>query len=270
MALSSTARALLLGAALSLTVRAEAAPSAERIRQLEQRLKTDPAFKIRVLAARKLGDIPRLEAPDRASAVEALRGALTDPHPLVRAMAVRSLARIEGEGARSVLAQVARLDDDAMVRSAARDALGQLAATPARDTRPLRVSLGRVAMTPGSGLSPDRAEALTARIHDAVEDRIQSHRPGAASANDPELRMDVQVIRRDEVAEGDARAVTFEVKVVLVTLPQAHLRHSARAVAKGSAARVRQAKLARLEEQVALEAVDRAVDDALASALAAR
>jgi hypothetical protein len=245
---------------------------AARVQQLDRRLRTDPAFKIRVLAARKLGDLRPGTGPDQAQAGEALRYGLGDPHPMVRAMAARSLARLRVEAARPELLRLAAHDPAAAVRREAQRAAAALvdrAPRPAAaPTRPPRIALGTVSVRPDPHLEQDRQAALTARISDAVEDRLDPHRPALFPRESADYRLDVVVTRQAGGPGGGE--VAFEVRVVLVSMPQAHLRHSARAVARGHAERARRARRAVLEEEVALSAVAAAVDEAVSSALARR
>lgn len=240
-------------------------PDTARIETLTHRLLTDRSYKIRLLAAQKLSRL--CEGPTRADprVVHALLLGLEDRHAIVRAMSARALGEHGAQAALSPLAQLSRHDPDRAVRQQAREATKalRLAAQAPPPTRQLGITLGSLALTDSNGGAQRPSAAFHSRLSDAVRHRLQPYRPSLAAPNPPHLRMDVRIER---LRSAD-KEVRFEVSVVLVELPQAHLRHSAKATAR---AQTKGSSPAGLEDRVAMEAVQRAVDDALATAVASR
>lgn len=260
--------ALIFGCCLATLVTAPilAAPPVEaRVHELGQRLRSDRSFKIRLLAAKKLGALAEGPARRAPVAIEALRIGLEDRAAIVRGMCTRALVAHEDRGALPALEQLARHDPDRAVRREARRASERLRSlpAPALARAPLRIQLGSVSLVGSNGPAGPTTRALQARLSNAVEDKILPHRPAIFPREAAHLRMDVQVERRP----SPGTEVRYEVRVLLLELPKSHLRHTAKAVAR--AAPRGQASRA-LEEKVAMEAVAKAVEDVLATAIAAR
>ncbi len=238
-----------------------------RIDNLGLKLQTDRSYKIRLLAARKLGRLSEGSAHANPRAVRALMLGLEDRNPLVRAMSAKGLGGHHAADASAVLKQLARHDPARAVRQQARKAAKRIKAPPRvalkPQARPLGITLGTISVRDGPLLDSRRAAALQTRLSRAVRRRILAHRTRSTGRAAPELRIDVRIER-----QATRRAeVRFEVRVVLLELPTAHLRHAAKAVAH---AKPRGNEASGLEERVALEAVNRAVDDVLATAIASR
>lgn len=238
-----------------------------RIQNLGQKLRTDRSYKIRLLAARKLAQLSTGAAHANPKVIHALMLGLEDPNPLVRAMSARGLGVHHAYDASAVLKQLARHDPARAVRQQSRRASKTLEsrpkiAPPEPQPPAFGITLGTVSVLDGPLLARGQAEALRIRLSRVVRDRIRAHQR-TAPPRSPALRIDMRVERQ----RGKRSEVRFEVRVVLLELPKAHLRHTAKAVAHADP---KGRKVSALHERVALEAVHRAMDDVFATAIASR
>lgn len=239
-----------------------------RIDKFSRLLREDTSFRIRALSAKKLTGMADEGARGDRRVVDALTACLADDVALVRALCIKGLVKHRSSASVGKLTYLARFDPEDAVKNAAEDAIAELKrqATVARTepqhrprkAGPMTVSVGRVEFESAPGVSTQVASLLKKIVRDAVEDQIEPHKPAIFPREDPDLRMDVTIAYRQ--AEGQ-----LEVRVTLVQLPGAHLRHASRAMArtKGGTKKGSSAP-SELERQLALKAASRAVSDALA------
>lgn len=236
-----------------------------RARLLEA-IAQDPSIKLRALAAKRLGELAP-ERPDRV-AEDALIQALNDGSPLVRAMAARALGERSAQRARPSLSSLAARDSDQVVRTEANRALERLvppAPAPVLPERRRTVELGQVELSEGT--TAEEAQALKASLRDLVETQLEPHLPALFPREDPGYRLNVRV-RRDRITGDRGVEIRCEVSVLVVELPNAHLRHAAQARASGTSRTRGSRHLTDLETKVAKEATHVAVKEALASLMA--
>lgn len=236
-----------------------------RIDKLARIVQTDSSFKLRALAARRLGAIASTGGRRDPTVVRALVVCLEDRNEVVRAVCAQSLGEHGDPGSQSALVRASRTDDSKLVRSAALKATSKIEAASVRlvatrRTRRLTVKLGRIEV----GVPRAEGNDLLQRIRTAIEDRIEPHRPAVMPRENPDLRIDV-VVQRLPTSAGPN--IGFEARALLVELPGSNLRHASQATATTKNQRKSRRKMAALEERVALEAVNRAVDDVLVSLL---
>lgn len=240
-----------------------------RIAKFAHLVKEDRSFKIRALAAKKLGELAQAGARGDRRIVSALIACLEDDNGIVRGMCVRALSRHRALSAVGRLTYVARFDPEDAVKNAAEDAIAELKRQASLHRRrpkhrprkrgPVTVAVGRVDVEDSPNLSRQIANLLRQTVRDAVEDQIEPHKPAIFPREDPDLRLDVTIARKVADGSGDLQV---EVRVVLMQMPEAHLRHASRALARTKQGRAH-ASVA-LEKKLALKAVSRAVSDALA------
>lgn len=240
-----------------------------RIQKYGRLVRTDRSFKIRALAARKLSALADQGVRGDPRIIGTLTAGLQDENALVRGMCIKGLTKHRAHGAAGRLTYLARFDPEDAVKNAAADAIEILKrharVRPKRPTHrpsnagPITVSLGRVVVEDAPDLTGPNKNVLRQTVRDAVEHQIQPHKPAIFPGQDSDLRLDVTVSRR--VAEGTGD-IQVEVRVVLVQMPEKHLRHTSRALARTKAKQKRPSSS--LETQLALKALSRAVSDALA------
>ncbi len=260
-----------LGALVILSAEGRATAGSEgsdtRIDRFCRLLRTDHSFKIRALSAKKLGELDDASAQGLPKIVAALTDGLVDDNALVRGLCIKGLVRHRALGAVGRLTYLARFDPEDAVKNAAEDAIAELkrqASLHPRDPEhrprkhgPVTLSIGSVQVEPTPELSRHVADLLKAIVRDAVEDQIEPHKPAIFPREDPDLRLDVTIA----CSITSEQNLQVEVRVVLVQLPDAHLRHASRAMARTKHDKRRSNEL---ERQLALKAASRAVSDALA------
>jgi HEAT repeat protein len=255
-----------LAAAGGVEPAALAVPSLDgRIEKYARLLASDASFKIRAVAAQKLTTLADEDGLGDPRIVAALTHGLTDDSAIVRGVCVKGLAKHHALGAIGRLTYLAKFDPDDSVQMAAEDsieAIKRMASVRAkppehrpRKSGPITVEIGRVDVEPSPGLTTQVADSLRSTVRDAVEDQIEPHKPAIFPREDPDLRMDVTVAR-----SRHGNDIQVEVRVTLVQLPDANLRHASRALAR---TKTKSAPTS-LDRKLALEAVTRAVSDALA------
>ncbi len=238
-------------------------PSPARVENLCRTLATDRSYKIRLLAARKLTGLARGPMHRDRHIIKSLTLALEDRRAIVRAMAARGLGAHEATSADEVLKQVARHDPDRAVRAQARRARKRIIAAKRHAKPRPTFALGTVSMSDARPTPFSGQAALKSRLKAAVRQHlIKQHGPSHSEAS-VALRLDLRI---DRVAADNAEVV-YEVQVLVSELPQLHLRHSSMAVARAHAKRRGNGEL---EAEVALQATQRALEDALATAQAPR
>ncbi len=259
-----------LGALLSLGFAersAEATDPSDRAERLARILRDDSSFKIRALAAKRLGALLERDRHPNKTAVRALVDGLADDNEFVRGVCAHALAGHVDRGTKSRLERVATDDSSRAVRVAARksaDRIGkhlELRRSIAREGRRVKIELGRVELARDPSTNADLVHA----IRNAIEDRIEPHRPAIMPRESANVRIDVIVAR--VTSEPGAAQIGFEARVVLIELPGANLRHASIATASTKGSRRRGKKREELEQRLALQAVNRAVDEALFSLL---
>ncbi|MBK6690348.1 MAG: HEAT repeat domain-containing protein [Deltaproteobacteria bacterium] len=236
-----------------------------RARLLEA-IAQDPSIKLRALAAKRLGELSP-ERPDRV-VEDALIEALNDHSPLVRAMAARALGERSAQRGRPALMNLAARDSDEVVQDEVSRAIARLvpsAPAPVQLERRRTVELGQVELSEGT--TAEEAQALQASLRDLVETQLEPHLPALFPREDPGYRLNVRV-RRDRIAGDRGVEIRCEVSVLVVELPNAHLRHAAQARASGTSRGRGPRHLTDLETKVAKEATHVAVREALASLMA--
>lgn len=234
-------------------------PSPARVENLRRTLATDRSYKIRLLAARKLTGLAQGPLHRDARVVKSLTLALEDRRAIVRAMAARGLGAHQATSADEVLKQVARHDPDRAVRAQARRARKRIIAARRRARPSPTFALGTVSMSDARPAPLSGQAALKSRLQDAVRRHlIKQQKPSRTEAS-VAMRLDLRI---DRVASDNAEVV-YEVQVLVSELPQLHLRHSSMAVAR---AQPKRRGSFELEAEVALQATQRALEDALATA----
>jgi hypothetical protein len=268
-AVNAFGRVAIAASALLVLTPEEIASASEldsRIEKFCLLLKKDPSFKIRALSAKKLSGLANEGAASDPRVIDALTSCLADDNALVRGICIKGLVKHRAHGAVGRLTYLARFDSEDAVKNAAEDAIAELKRQASlrprapdhrpRKDGPVTVSIGRVEVEPAPGLSTQVATLLQQIVRDSIEDQIEPHKPAIFPREDPDLRLDVTIACR--VAEGQNLQV--EVRVVLVEIPGAHLRHASRAMARTNAKK----RSKQLERDLAIKAASRAVSDALA------
>ncbi len=111
---------------------------------------------------------------------------------------------------------------------------------------------------------PHAAPALLDAIKDAIDDLIEPRRPALWPREDPDVRIDITLVRSED-SSPRVHNIRYEARVVVVELPGANLRHASNATATVHAkGRPQESQLKRLEKELALKATTRAVSEALA------
>jgi hypothetical protein len=238
-----------------------------RIEKFCHLLRNDPSFRIRALSAKKLSGFAAEGMRSDRRIVDALTSCLVDDNALVRGICIKGLVKHRAHGSVGRLTYLARFDSEDAVKNAAEDAIAELKRQASLQNnepehRPRKggavtVSIGRVEVEKSEGLSAPVASFLKDVVRDAVEDQIEPHKPAIFPREDPDLRLDVTVASR--ITDGSTLQV--EVRVILVQLPGAHLRHASRAMARVKNDKRRSKEL---ERDLAVKAASRAVSDALA------
>ncbi len=190
--------------------------------------------------------------------VQALQDCLLDPHPLVRGVCASGLGAQNAWTARAHLSKMASEDRQPYPKAMASKALRRLQ-PPSRAQAP-RLKMGRVQMSASASLSGQRHAELEQRASNAIEDRIEPYRPALFPREQADLQIDVNITRRGAPSGPRGQSLRFEVRVLLVEVPGAQLRHASEAVASMRSTR-RQSHNA--EAKLMLRAVDRAVQEAL-------
>lgn len=234
--------------------------------RLLEAIAQDPSIKLRALAAKRLGEL----TPDHPDPVveDALIRALDDPSPLVRAMAARALGERTAQRARPSLLRLIGRESDQVVKDEVTRAVERLvppAPAPAPFERRRTVELGQVELSEGTTAA--EAQLLQASLRDLVETQLEPHLPALFPREDPGYRLNVRV-RRDRISGDRGVEIRCEVSVLVVELPNAHLRHAAQARASGTSRGRGSRHLNDLETKVAKEATHVAVKEALASLMA--
>ncbi len=263
-----------LGALLSVPfstfgpARVDAADPEDRIERLARILEDDSSFKIRALAAQRLGGTLERGRRPNATAVRALVAGLEDTNEVVRGVCAQALGDHEDRRTLARLERLATDDTSRTVRVAARKAADRIKQR-LETMRSIAVGRGRVTIELGRVVleregDTEQPRDLAQAIRNAIEDRIEPHRPAMMPRESPDIRIDVVVAR--VISAPGAKEIGFEARVVLIELPGSNLRHAALATASTKSSR-RGKKRAELEERLALQAVHRAVDEALFSLL---
>lgn len=231
-------------------------------------LREDSSVKLRALAAKRLSEI----APDRLDRTidDALVLGLDDPAPLVRSMAARSLGvRLATSGVPRLGAIVTQ-DGDPVVRDEAQRSLLAIRAAqtrvptvaPPAPQRRRTVELGTIAVDGAELTAPELGE-LESGVRDLLETQMEPHLPAMFPREDAGYRFDVRV-KRMRVRTDRKIEIRCEVSIVILELPEAHLRHATQAVASGTSKLRGNRQIASLETRVAKEATNAAVKEALA------
>lgn len=248
---------------------ASAADPEDRLQRLARILADDSSFKIRALAAQRLGATLQPGRHANAAAVRALTEGLEDDHAVVRGVCAQALGGHEDRRTLARLERIATDDTVRTVRVAAKKSADRIRQrldakrAIVRGHERVTIELGRVVLEREG--DTEQPEVLARAIRNAIEDRIEPHRPAMMPRESPDIRIDV-VVARVTSAPGE-REIRFEARVVLIELPGSNLRHASLATASMKATRRRGKKRAELEERLALQAVNRAVDEALFSLL---
>lgn len=248
----------------------------ESIQHLSRLARSDPSFKVRASAARRLGDLSERGAKNHPTVLLALSEALSDKDPIVRAVAAHALA---AHGSPSMLAHLDRVrdrDTSELVRSAASKAAETIRAThreaPDRAEKTRRhvhrVELGRVLFAPGAPVSPrsrpDTSPDLLEAIRSTVDDLLEPHRPAIFPREEAEVRLDLTVYRIEERNRARSRSISYEARVLLIQLPGSNLRHASNAKATTRTSNRSEREIRAIERDLALKATTRAVTEALA------
>jgi len=225
---------------------------------LVESLRSDPAFKVRLQAARILrrrAEEPRVEVGPVVRALA--QAARSDPNALVRAYAIRACGDLAGPSEAELFDRVIASDAAAFVREQAR--AGRKAWQRRMSSRPVLVlDADPWVLNDGS----DRTDTLKASLRRAAESVAEGRfRVGAREAEAGYLAR-ATVTELERRPEGERHAVRLELKLVLATWPEKNLRHvvTARASARVSPAGDDASLWARL--------VKHATKQALADALA--
>jgi hypothetical protein len=264
------ARVLLVSLAIFGSARIAFASSpdhASRIESFSRLLRNDPAFKIRALAAKKLSGLADEGARSDPRIIDALTACLTDDNAVVRGLCIKGLVKHRSHASVGKLTYLARFDPEDAVKNAAEDGIAELKRQASlhprepehrpRKAGPLTLSIGKVEIDPSPGLSTQVASLLKQIVRDSIEDQIEPHKPAIFPREDPDLRLDVAI----GCHLTDGQNLQVEVRVTLVEIPGAHLRHASRAMARTKNTKTRSKDL---ERQLAVKAASRAVSDALA------
>lgn len=243
-----------------------------RIERLARIVAKDSSFKIRALAARRLGGLARSGDTTNTIAIGALTRCTRDDNEVVRGVCVKALGDAKASSALTLLDRIALTDRSRAVRDAASASADRIRANQPRPrlvatkrTRRLTVALGRVELDQDPSVEATLQDELLRVIRSAIEDRIEPHRPAVMPRESPDLRIDVIVQRVS--SDPAAREIRFEARVVIIELPGANLRHASQAIATTRGSRRKGKKRVELEERIALQAVNRAVDEALVTLL---
>ena len=238
-----------------------------RIESFSRLLRNDPSFKIRALSAKKLATLADQGARSDPRIIGALTSCLTDDNAVVRGLCIKGLVKHRSHASVGKLTYLARFDPEDAVKNAAEDAIAELKRQASlrprepqhrpRKTGPLTLSVGKVEVEQTPGLSTQVADLLRQIVRDSIEDQIEPHKPAIFPREDPDLRLDVAIACH----LTDGQNLQVEVRVTLVEIPGAHLRHASRAMARTKNAKKRSKDL---ERQLAVKAASRAVSDALA------
>jgi hypothetical protein len=268
------------------TARAGDADHDRRIDELCTLLKDDPSFKVRASAARQLGNVTQLSSQDERLATNALRKALFDDAVVVRGFAAHAIGQ---RGARELIGELQALrlrDDNEFVRTAASNAIdtlksgsrsmsgrrgtsaGSAELSPAdrASRKKQKVELGQVRFAAGPstrwGYLNQPGGVLIDAVKNAIEDLIEPRRPAMWPREDPDVRLDVYVVRSED--STSAKRISYEARVTVVALPGANLRHASNARATINMTHNAQLKIHEIEKDLALKATTRAVSEALA------
>jgi hypothetical protein len=169
--------AICVAVAISVTGASPARANPPRIEDVEDHLRRDPSYKVRVNAAIVLG---RLAQP---RSLPALIGALKDDHPTVRASAAYALGRYQNPLAREAVNGALR-DNSPIVRHMAREALRHMGGGPDENTprHPGEPGIrGRVVQKPSFEIKPvgdpgQRAgPALRSHMRDFLVDQLRPY-----------------------------------------------------------------------------------------------
>jgi hypothetical protein len=256
----------------SLAARSAAAGDAShdaRLDELCQLLKSDPSFKVRATAARQLGTVKGLSQEDERRTLRALKDALKDDADIVRGFAAHAIGQRGGRELIGELTTLAQSDQNEFVRTAASNAIDAIKRAPKRALiaglsgadsgrkKTQKVELGQVRLADSIN-----AGLLLDAIKDTIEDLIEPHRPAMWPREDPDVRMDITIVRIDDSAK--ANRISYEARVTIVQLPGANLRHASNAKATVRMVPRAPNKKRELEKDLALKATTRAVSEALA------
>lgn len=176
--LATRMASLLVAATVTLAVAPEPAAADARSRYLVRLLEGSSQFRVRTQAA-----ISLVKVGDEAGVVQALRQALRDSHPAVRAAAARSLGQLEARAAQGDLQATAK-DPEAPVRAACTAALARIA-------------------TRGGGETPKQQPTMDARYYVAVGtpgSRVDGVEPGVLSQAKGVLRSKLATVDGVQVA----------------------------------------------------------------------
>ena len=257
---------------LGTPARSEPDDQPTRIRRFAKILESDRSFKLRALAARRLGAFASQGALRDPKILKALVLGLADPNAVVRGVCAQALGAHRDPSTLADLERSAQDDESRLVRRSARLAADRIRplARPTnlvvtRHSRPLSVALGRLEIEEPSGLPPDKSASLLASAKETIEASLAPHQPPPDLAAKPDIRLDVTITRSDTNEAGED--IRFEARVILVELPHRNLRHASQAIARTKSTVQNAKRRTQLEERVALKAVSRAVEEALTSLL---
>ncbi len=254
-AFSTARRRLLVWAAAAVAIPHRSA-RADTVDRLVEALGTGSSFKVRVQAAALLGRVKD------ARACQALgRAAVMDPHPAVRTMAIRLLAKNPGGDIMS--AQQARLavsralaDKDPKVRKQAASALAELERGPAR-RGPAVVAVGHMGDRTGRASKTFR-ERMRSEIR-ALVGRESSVRLADGVETGVSFLVDGTIARLDLVAGPHDVEVACAVELVVSRPPRGIV-----TVASGEA--VVQKPKSQFRPQMRLQLEEEALEHAVRSA----
>lgn len=201
-----------------------------------------------------------LGAKQHPAVVRALLSALRDTDPIVRAIAADALGKHDATDSIADLERLAAGDTSEIVRRSSSEALARLRHTVAAlDVKPARVETSAPRSRPPQRVELGRVDAGSAvlgAITDAVEALIEPHRPAMFPRELPNVRLEVMVKR--------VAPLVFEARVLVMQLPEAHLRQTSNAKASAQTTKRGARAMMQLERELAVTAATRAVTEALA------
>jgi hypothetical protein len=241
-----------------------AAAAGDAVPRLVDALGTSRSFKVRVQAANLLG---RLKDPRGFQAL--VRAALEDPHPAVRAVAVRSLPRLRIEGDQARLAVTRALSDrDPSVRRQAAASMAELQRIAASAPRrgPTVVAVGAVGDRTGRSSRAFR-DRLRAEIRALIE---REPRVKLAELNTPGVGyvVDVSISRLDLAPSGVDMEAICAIELVVSRPPRGIITVASGEAIVGKPRRMYKPILRESMETEALEAAVRSAHESLSRFLA--